>query len=83
MGRFQRGKLSLISDVASLPVQRYRAPDSLLNVGFPLQVARRCWSGSGKAEETICRAMQENEKLRVTLPNHVQDSSILDSAFNQ
>ena len=28
-------------------------------------VSRRCWSGNAKAEETICRAMQDDEKLKV------------------
>jgi hypothetical protein len=32
------------------------------------------------AEATIKRAMEENPQLLVTLPNHVDDDSILDEA---
>lgn len=43
-------------------------------------VCRRAWSGSLTAEATIKRAMEENPQLLVTLPNHVDDDSILDEA---
>ncbi|XP_071806511.1 urocanate hydratase-like [Asterias amurensis] len=43
-------------------------------------VARRSWSGNTKAQETICRAMQGNNKLKVTLPHNVQ-SDVLERAF--
>ncbi|XP_055503899.1 urocanate hydratase isoform X1 [Leucoraja erinacea] len=44
-------------------------------------VTRRCWSGSDKAYETICRTMSENRGLRVTLPHRVEDEGILDRAL--
>ncbi|XP_064632889.1 urocanate hydratase-like [Lineus longissimus] len=44
-------------------------------------VARRCWSGNNNAKEAICRAMDQDSKLKVTLPNRVQDPSILDRAL--
>ncbi|GAB6023624.1 Urocanate hydratase [Chamberlinius hualienensis] len=44
-------------------------------------VSRRCWSGNENAEETIKKAMLANDQLKVTLPNHVKDSSIIDKAF--
>ncbi|KAK3101952.1 hypothetical protein FSP39_007584 [Pinctada imbricata] len=44
-------------------------------------VARRCWAGNNKAEETICRTMDENPKLKVTLPYHVDDDDVLDRAL--
>ncbi|XP_013408281.1 urocanate hydratase [Lingula anatina] len=46
-------------------------------------VARRSWSGNAYAEETICRAMDQNERLKVTVPYHVQDESILDRALRE
>lgn len=45
-------------------------------------VSRRCWAGSAKAEETICRAMDEDDNLKVTLPNHVEDDALLERAFD-
>ena len=47
------------------------------------QVARRSWSGNDKAEETICRIMEDNPKIKVTVPNHVQDDSLLDRALKE
>ncbi|XP_071153781.1 urocanate hydratase-like [Mytilus edulis] len=46
-------------------------------------VARRCWSGNNNAEETICRTMDQNKSLKVTLPNHVQDLDLLDRALQE
>ncbi|XP_038628154.1 urocanate hydratase [Tachyglossus aculeatus] len=44
-------------------------------------VARRCWSGNRNAYEIICQTMDENQKLKVTLPYTVADESILEKAF--
>ncbi|XP_061474403.1 urocanate hydratase [Rhineura floridana] len=44
-------------------------------------VARRCWSGSNNAYETICQAMEKDKKLKVTLPHKVVDDSILEQAL--
>jgi len=46
-------------------------------------VARRCWSGNNKAEETICRTMDQNKTLKVTLPHHVEDLDLLDRALQE
>uniref|UniRef100_A0A8D0LB72 Urocanate hydratase n=1 Tax=Sphenodon punctatus TaxID=8508 RepID=A0A8D0LB72_SPHPU len=46
-------------------------------------VARRCWSGNSNAYETICRAMEEDETLKVTLPHKVADDSILEQALHR
>lgn len=40
-------------------------------------VARRSWSGNENAVETITHAMSETSGLIVTLPNHLEDDSIL------
>lgn len=42
-----------------------------------IQVNRRSWAGNAKAEETICRTMEENPGLKVTVPHHVQDKDLL------
>ncbi|XP_070559214.1 urocanate hydratase-like [Ptychodera flava] len=44
-------------------------------------VARRSWSGNANAKETICRAMEENSKLKVTVPHQVEDDSLLERAL--
>ncbi|XP_054831811.1 urocanate hydratase [Eublepharis macularius] len=44
-------------------------------------VARRCWSGNSKAYETICQAMEQDKKLKVTLPYKVVDDNILKQAL--
>lgn len=45
----------------------------------------RAWSGNKNAQDTIRRTMNvhPNGKLKVTLPNDVVDSSILDKALKQ
>ena len=48
--------------------------------GF-FQVARRSWSGNTNARETICRAMEDNPKLKVTVPNQVEDQSLINRAL--
>nr|XP_058956426.1 urocanate hydratase-like [Pocillopora verrucosa] len=45
-------------------------------------VARRCWSGNVHAKQAICKAMKENELLKVTIPNLVEDLTLLDNALN-
>lgn len=44
-------------------------------------VARRCWSGNIHAKNAICKAMEENPLLKVTIPCHVQDITLLDKAL--
>merc|ERR1719342_1537003 len=54
--------------------------ESMLNWDVSNGVARRAWSGNKNAQDTIRRTMNVNPngKLKVTLPNDVVDSSILD-----
>lgn len=47
-----------------------------------IQVSRRAWAKNENAEETIKRAMEEDPKLRVTLPNH-SDLSVLEKSLQQ
>jgi len=44
-------------------------------------VTRRSWCGNARAEETIQRAMQSDNRLKVTMPHHVLDKNILHNAF--
>ncbi|KAL9960400.1 hypothetical protein ACROYT_G033851 [Oculina patagonica] len=44
-------------------------------------VARRCWSGNVHAKHAICKAMEENPLLKVTIPSHVEDVTLLDKAL--
>ncbi|PVD24210.1 hypothetical protein C0Q70_14680 [Pomacea canaliculata] len=44
-------------------------------------VARRCWAGNIKAKETICRTMEAESSLKVTLPNPVVDMTLLHRAL--
>ncbi|KAK7101954.1 urocanate hydratase-like [Littorina saxatilis] len=46
-------------------------------------VARRCWSGNNRARETICRSMDSDPRLKVTLPHQVQDSDVIERALQQ
>ncbi|XP_054751082.2 urocanate hydratase-like [Lytechinus pictus] len=41
-------------------------------------VTRRSWAGNSKAKETICRAMEDDPNLKVTIPHEVQDPGLLD-----
>ncbi len=44
-------------------------------------VARRSWSGNQNAIDTISRANQSFDGLRVTVPNQIEDDSVLDDIF--
>lgn len=44
-------------------------------------VARRSWSGNKNAKETICRMMEENPNMKVTIPNDVVNKDILERAL--
>merc|ERR1712018_722701 len=56
--------------------------DSMLNWDVSNGVARRSWSGNENAKKTICRAMEKDSKLRVTMPHAVSDTSLLDRAVS-
>ncbi|XP_051873408.1 urocanate hydratase isoform X7 [Pristis pectinata] len=55
----------------------------MLNWDVSNGVARRCWSGSAGAYQTICRTMRENSGLSVTLPHRVEDEAMLDRALRR
>merc|ERR1711962_1115019 len=59
--------------------------ESMLNWDVSNGVARRAWSGNKNAQDTIRRTIEAHRhgKLKVTLPNDVVDSSILDKALKQ
>ncbi|XP_020600447.1 urocanate hydratase-like isoform X2 [Orbicella faveolata] len=44
-------------------------------------VARRCWSGNLHAKRAICTAMEQNPLLKVTIPSHVEDVTLLDNVL--
>lgn len=44
-------------------------------------VARRSWSGNKNAKETICRMMEENPNMKVTIPNDVVNKDIVERAL--
>ncbi|XP_006825993.1 urocanate hydratase [Saccoglossus kowalevskii] len=46
-------------------------------------VARRSWCGNRNAEETIISAMDQNKKLKVTMPHHVEDDTLLERALQK
>ena len=48
---------------------------------FLIQVARRCWAGNVHAKNAICKAMEENPLLKVTIPSHVEDLTLLEEAL--
>ncbi|KAL4226707.1 Urocanate hydratase [Mactra antiquata] len=44
-------------------------------------VVRRSWAGNQKAKETVCRMMEENTNMKITVPNDVVNDEMLDRAF--
>merc|ERR1719273_2932656 len=56
--------------------------ESMLNWDVSNGVARRSWSGNENAKITIARAMNNDSKLRVTMPHAVSDTSLLDRAVS-
>ncbi len=54
---------------------------SMLHFDVNNGLARRCWARNSGAEWAIDRAMNEEPKLKVTIPNHVEPS-IIKNALN-
>lgn len=54
----------------------YVSTRSVLNWDVSNGVARRAWSGNLNAQESIVRAMKNDDKLKITLANAV-DSNIV------
>ena len=57
-----------------------RKAASMLNWDVSNGVARRSWSGNSNAHATIQRAMERDSRLKVTLPNLVENLDILEKA---
>uniref|UniRef100_A0A7M4FKU2 Urocanate hydratase n=1 Tax=Crocodylus porosus TaxID=8502 RepID=A0A7M4FKU2_CROPO len=77
-GEVINGGFGLVLDGSSEAEKRAKM---MLSWDVSNGVARRCWSGNTYAYETICQAMDENGKLKVTLP-HVVDEGILEQALH-
>ena len=73
------GGFGLVLDGSASASQRAR---SMLNWDVSNGVARRSWSGNANAQKTIQRTMNVNPRLIVTMPNPIQDQSILDKVIN-
>ena len=75
-------KLFVIEIFKRCATDQFVAVDfSNLNCFAVFKVARRCWSGNIHAKKAICKAMEENPLLNVTIPCHVQDITLLDKAL--
>ena len=57
-----------------------RKAASMLNWDVSNGVARRSWCGNSNAHATIQRAMERDSRLKVTLPNLVENLDILEKA---
>ena len=77
-GEVVNGGFGLVLDGS---IEQGRKAESMLGWDVSNGVARRAWSGNGNADSTIRRAMEENPRLRVTLPNRVVSSSLLENLF--
>lgn len=77
-GEVVNGGFGLVLDGS---VEQARKAESMLGWDVSNGVARRAWSGNENAESTIRRTMKENPRLKITLPNHVACTSLLDDLF--
>ncbi|KAK2142129.1 hypothetical protein LSH36_994g01034 [Paralvinella palmiformis] len=79
-GEVINGGFGLVLDGSEEAATRAR---SMLSWDVTNGVARRCWSGNRYAEETIDRAMKNNNKLKVTIPYHVTDDELISRALQE
>merc|ERR1711992_248023 len=70
-GEVMNGGFGLVLDGSESAAGRAR---SMLNWDVSNGVARRSWSGNENAKKTICRAMAQDGKPRVTMPHSVLDT---------
>ncbi len=79
-GEAMNGGFGLVLDGGADAARRARA---MLDWDVSNGVARRAWSGSEGAGRTIRRAMaaREDGGLVVTVPNHVEDETVLEEAL--
>ena len=76
-GEVMNGGFGLVLDGSD---DAARKAASMLNWDVSNGVARRSWSGNANAHSTIQRAMDKDSRLRVTLPNKVENLDILEKA---
>jgi len=78
-GEVMNGGFGMVLDGSS---EAHSKAESMLNWDVSNGVARRSWSGNENAKITIARAMNNDSKLRVTMPHAVSDTSLLDRAVS-
>uniref|UniRef100_A0A6J0V1B2 urocanate hydratase n=2 Tax=Pogona vitticeps TaxID=103695 RepID=A0A6J0V1B2_9SAUR len=78
-GEVINGGFGLVLDGSADAEERAKM---MLNWDVSNGVARRCWSGNSNAYETICQAMEKDEKLKVTLPHKVVEDSIVEKSLS-
>lgn len=76
-GRVMNGGFGMVLDGSE---RAGRLADRMLDWDVSNGVARRAWARNEGAERAIQRAMAEDPRLRVTLPEHTDDT-VLDDAF--
>jgi len=77
-GEVMNGGFGLVLDGS---IEQGRKAESMLGWDVSNGVARRAWSGNDNADSTIRRAMDQDPRLTVTLPNRVSNKSLLDNLF--
>ncbi|XP_060580142.1 urocanate hydratase-like [Ruditapes philippinarum] len=77
-GEVMNGGFGLVLDGSNEAAERAKR---MLSWDVSNGVARRSWSGNSKAKETICRIMEENPNMKVTVPNEVENKDILERAL--
>ncbi|KAJ8047531.1 Urocanate hydratase [Holothuria leucospilota] len=77
-GEVMNGGFGLVLDGSTEAAER---AEMMLGWDVSNGVTRRSWCGNSNAQATICRAMDENSKLKVTLPHKVDDETLLERAF--
>jgi len=79
-GEVVNGGFGLVLDGS---MEQGRKAESMLGWDVSNGVARRAWSGNGNADSTIRRAMKDDPRLKITLPNRVASSSLLEGLFHK
>ena len=77
-GEVVNGGFGLVLDGS---LEQGRKAESMLGWDVSNGVSRRAWSGNENADSTIRRAMEQDHRLRITLPNRVTDRSLVDGLF--
>ena len=77
-GEVVNGGFGLVLDGS---LEQGRKAESMLGWDVSNGVSRRAWSGNENADSTIRRAMEQDHRLRITLPNRVTDRSLVDRLF--